>query len=279
MKKTYWIASYPKSGNTWLRIFLNNLLHDDNEPVCINDLPVHNIIASARLPFDLALGLKSSDLLPDEIACLRPRVDEILAQESPKKLFRKIHDAYLHTACGDPIISTRASAGVIYLIRNPLDVTVSYAHHYAISFDKGIQQLGDRDNQLAFRPNGTGSQFSQMISCWSRHVRSWTEQTDIPVLVLRYEDLLADPLTYFARAVHFAGLGADIEDIQAAIEASRFDKLQSQEQRERFKETPRGTTHFFRKGQAGDWRNHLSKAQIQAIVTKHGQVMGAHGYL
>ncbi|HJX72016.1 MAG TPA: hypothetical protein VJ346_08695, partial [Bacteroidales bacterium] len=70
-KKIVWLASYPKSGNTWFRIFLTNLLNHTNEPVDINNL-YPSTIASSRSLFDEATGLESSDLTLDEIELLRP---------------------------------------------------------------------------------------------------------------------------------------------------------------------------------------------------------------
>lgn len=278
MSTTYWIASYPKSGNTWFRIFLNNLLHEDTTAVRINDLPVQNAIGSARLPFDLGLGLKSSDLLADEIDCLRPRVDELLQPPGDLPLFRKIHDAYLDTACGEPIASRHATAGAIYLLRNPLDIVVSYAHHANDTVDALIARLNDPQAAIGGAREGLHEQLRQRLSDWSTHVRSWTEQRDFPVCVLRYEDMLERPAEQFTEAVRFVGFEHHASEIAAAIEAARFDRLQAQEQQGRFRETPRAASHFFRKGQAGDWRNHLSDAQVRAVLEAHGETMRHWGY-
>ncbi|MCP5028332.1 MAG: sulfotransferase domain-containing protein, partial [Actinomycetia bacterium] len=79
MKPIVWLASYPKSGNTWFRTFLANLLRDDEDPVDINELRTGSI-ASARNPFDIHTGLEASDLTQDEIDLLRPGVYRRMAE-------------------------------------------------------------------------------------------------------------------------------------------------------------------------------------------------------
>jgi hypothetical protein len=78
--RTVWLASYPKSGNTWLRMLIANLSAVDDRPVDINDLPERGGIGSARGPFDYLTLVDSSLLTHDEIDALRPRVYEELAR-------------------------------------------------------------------------------------------------------------------------------------------------------------------------------------------------------
>jgi aryl sulfotransferase len=73
MMRTIWLASYPKSGNTWFRMLAANLSAQNGKPVDINNLPERGGIASARGPFDYLSPLDSSLLTHDEIDCLRPR--------------------------------------------------------------------------------------------------------------------------------------------------------------------------------------------------------------
>ena len=111
MTRTIWLASYPKSGNTWFRMLVANLSANDGKPVDINDLPERSGIASAREPFDHLLLIDSGLLTHDEIDCLRPRVYEELArgaeddeydvpEDAPPVRFVKVHDAYTLTPNG-----------------------------------------------------------------------------------------------------------------------------------------------------------------------------------
>jgi len=100
----YWLASYPKSGNTWFRVFLANLRREKSEPVDINQLNIIGI-ASARELFDKMTGLKGADLTQKEIERLRPRVYEEMLKEAEESLFLKIHDAYTYTDKGECYLS------------------------------------------------------------------------------------------------------------------------------------------------------------------------------
>ena len=133
-----WLASYPKSGNTWLRTFLTSYLKNDGTPASINEL-IGPLVTSRAL-FDEYLGLPSSDLAPGEILRLRPLLHELLAAELPRPTFFKVHDACIHTA-GGPLFPRAATAGAVYLVRNPLDVAVSYAHHLQWSIDRTVEEM------------------------------------------------------------------------------------------------------------------------------------------
>ena len=88
LKKIIWLASYPKSGNTWFRMFFSNLLSSSDEPVSINNIMDPNI-ASQRYLFDNYAGVNSSDLSEQEIGNLRPKVYAALAAELADTIFMK----------------------------------------------------------------------------------------------------------------------------------------------------------------------------------------------
>ena len=277
-KNIVWLASYPKSGNTWFRVFLTNLLGGRQETADINDLD-DTRIASARGAFDNAVGLEAGDLTGDEIDLLRPRVYDRWSASSPDEiLFRKIHDAYEYTSGGEPLISVTATRAALYLVRNPLDVAVSYAHHSRSSLDDAVSALCDPDHAFCGNPGVLANQLRQRISTWSGHVRSWTRQRDIPVRVVRYEDMKRRPIETFADAVSFAGFDYDIPAIARAVELSAFERLREQEAADGFREKARNAGWFFRRGEVGAWRDALSSEQVSRIVACHGEVMAELGY-
>lgn len=276
IKNTYWLASYPKSGNTWFRMFLNQLLGSE-QTLNINDLPIKNTIASARNGFDASLGINSSDLLQQEIDYLRPFSDELYSNAVESTTFRKIHDAYISPYTHNPIISTKISAGAIYIVRNPLDVLVSYHYHLNKSIEATLKILNGLNENRNRR--GIKSQFDQYMGGWSHHVNSWTKQNDMPVHIVRYEDLLTDPFTHFKTAMKFLQIERDDTLLKLAIENTRFDKLKQQESKVRFVETPNQSQQFFRKGVAGAWNGYLTSSQVEQIISTHSVVMKELGYL
>lgn len=273
----YWLASYPKSGNTWFRSFLTNLLQDGDAPADINELNTGNI-ASARGWLDEVLGFDTAELDPDEVDRLRPIVYRWSAAHGETE-YHKIHDAYWHLEDGEPLVSREATRGALYLLRNPLDVAPSYANHRTRSIDEAIEKMADRTHSLSHSRHGLTTQTRQKMFDWSSHVLSWVDADGLDCRVLRYEDMLADPMTAFAGAAAYLGLPDDPEAIAKAVRFSDFAELKRQEGEKGFRERPPKVGSFFRQGRSGDWRETLSDEQVARIIADHGEVMRRFGYL
>jgi hypothetical protein len=276
-----WLASYPKSGNTWFRVFYTNLVRDLDTPVSVNELEPR-LIAASRTHFDDYTGVESSDLSRDEIERLRPRVYEIISRvegtdENP--IFMKIHDAFTRTGDGRPLVSPQATQGAIYFLRNPLDVAVSFAHHSACDIDTIIGRMADESSCLNDRPDRIGNQFRQRLLSWSNHVTGWVDGLGARLHLMRYEDMVRAPLDTFTSAVRFARLPDEPARIQKALRFSDIRELQRQEQAHGFKEKSQLAKSFFRKGKTGSWREVLTDRQAQRIIDDHRIVMKRFGYL
>src|SRR5262245_26713926 len=114
-----WLASYPKSGNTWMRLLLANIQSEDGLPVCINQLEPGSFVHSRRL-FDLNTLVDSALLRPDEFATLRSSVIDEHVCEQRAPIFAKVHDAWIHGAGGLAMLRRRERAS-LYRVRDPAD--------------------------------------------------------------------------------------------------------------------------------------------------------------
>jgi len=275
--KIVWLASYPKSGNTWFRCFLSALI--DGE-VHINQLHTDGIFSSRGL-FDRTFDIDSRLLNEDEVKNRMPRIIRHYASQSEKLLFCKIHDAYTINKKEEPIIPADVSQVVIYLIRNPLDVVASYANHMHRDIDYAIRAMNKDNGYLARQKNGlnVGNQFPQLMYSWSGHVRSWHDQHAIRVITIRYEDMKRDSLATFTKAIDAMGLNATEDQIQQAIDLTKFDRIKKFEQEKGFREKNFKSPSFFRKGQVGGYEKELTSEQMKLIIDKHRSVMGDFGYL
>lgn len=278
-----WLASYPRSGNTWLGIFLMHLLSTGGETVDINQLRRKlgdMAIASNRASFDALAGVESSDLAPDEVDRLRPRVYEAVAAASERPSYIKVHDAYLLTPDNEPLMPAGATRAAVCIVRNPLDVAVSnafFAGHQ--DFDLAIAQMANPERTLSFKAGKLSDQLRQRLSTWSGHVTSWLDAPGIKCHLVRYEDMVQNPCPTFTALVKFLGLPQDTPAISNAIERASFHHLREAEERHGFVEKLPEALHFFRAGRVGDWRDHLSPAQAARIVGNHRTVMERLGYL
>ena len=273
-----WLASYPKSGNTWLRAVLTQYLRNDGEPASINTL-LGRRLAGDRETFDELVGLDSSDLTPDEVLHYRPSFCELLAEALPPPAFVKAHDAYLRLPGGATLFPKTATAGVIYLVRNPLDVAVSYAHHRNQSIDDTVAWMADRTASEGGVTHRLTTRLPEPLTTWSGHVSSWLDQKELPLHVARYEDLLEDSQAGFGAIVRFAGLDWNGARLARAIAHAAFPHLRAEEEESGFVEKQPTAPSFFRAGVAGSWRSVLSARQVRALVDTHGTVMERLGYL
>ena len=276
-RQTVWLASYPKSGNTWLRA-VYTAWSGQKSPE-LNDL-AGGLIAAARPLFDDTLGIASSDLTHEEIDALRPRVDELLTADAAGPVLRKCHDALFDGPAGEPVLSVAATRAALYMIRDPRDIAVSVAHHFGRSLEWGARYVSDPAAVTGGPRRGLVDQLRQRLGTWSEHVCSWVDGASFPVHVLRYEDCLAEPVATFGEALRAAGLDAwDDERVATAVEHAAFERLRAAEDREGFREKPPEALRFFRRGRAGGWKDELPADLATTIQDGHREVMRRFGYL
>lgn len=267
-----WLASYPKSGNTWFHILLGNMLGGD-EPQDINTLSQRLLVAAHYGTIDDHALLDAQLLRSVEVDRLRPLVHDAFAAELSAAVYVKTHDAYRVLDNGMPLLGRRARAA-IYLVRDPRDVAVSFAFHNDLTIDQAIADLNSPDTCLSGLAH---QQVRQRLLDWSGHVSSWLGQTDVPLCLIRYEDLLADTVAEFGRALAFLGNPTDAATLVRTVANADFAVLQQQERRNGFVGRV-GAAPFFRSGRAGGWRQHLTADQLRAIESAHGAAMDRLGY-
>lgn len=266
-----WVASYPKSGNTWVRTFLANLLSNNDQAFDINRLDKVVSNFDNRGAFDSIVGWETADLQLEAVNRMRLDVQDLLSRKG--RLFYKVHDAFCHPVSRQPLFSHRATSRAVYIIRNPLDVAVSFGHHMGGDIDQAIKLMGQRTAHLRLN-----TQLPQPMGDWSWHVQSWTDDPKLRKKILRYEDLLEYPMKSFTEMAQFAGLPDEESRVKRAIKHASFAALQRQEDENGFKETSVKSKRFFREGRAGGWQSVLSGPQVDRIISQHRETMKRFGY-
>lgn len=278
MKNIIWLASYPKSGNTWCRVFLAYLFNKSDKSIDLNHLGIGNIFSS-RTIIEEQTGYDISELSSDECDELRSYAFEKLAEATNEDLYVKTHDAYISMNSGKNMFPVNATKAVIYFIRNPFDVAVSFANHLSITTDDAILKICDPNFILAASIKKYNPQVRQRLLSWSGHVNSWKSQTDFPILFVRYEDLLINAEKEFRKIVNFLNIRYSEEKFQQALLYSKFENLQEIEKESGFKEKPADCNRFFNIGKAGYFRNHLSQRAIDMLINKYSKTMINFNYL
>lgn len=272
----YWLVSYPRSGSTWLALALGSM-YRGGPPV---EFTIGNVLfpqAAAREVFDRVLGIESSDLTPDEDECLRPLLYETLAKHAEAPMIRRVHSAFVHTNAGEPLFSPALTLGAVYIVRDPRDVAVSYANYMSYPIDNTIDAMRNPAAAAGAPPAALSPLLRQRLLTWSGHVQSWLD-ADLRLLLIRYEEMLANPAGALSSVAAFLGWNTPPEVVAAAVETTQFSRLQSEEQKHGFESSIRRSGPFFRRGLAGGWRDALAPDQVRQIEHDHGTIMTRMGY-
>ena len=274
LKNIVWLASYPKSGNTWSRIFLANYLLGALEPVPINQVHRIGIGDSVANAYRIVAGGRYDPMDTMGHLRLREQVLRGIVNNGADVNFVKTHNAK-GRAFGVELILPRYTRAAVYILRNPLDVAVSYARHYGQTPAQAARAISRSDNTTSADPTSV----KQYLGNWSEHVTGWVETRDFPVHVMRYEDMKTDPHKAFSALLKFIGVPVDAERLERAIRFSSFDEMKRQESVTPFVERSTNLERFFHTGETGQWKAALSPEDVAFLRERHGKVMARYGYL
>jgi sulfotransferase family protein len=271
----FWVAAYPRSGNTWIRMFIFNLVRvmsglDEGES--INDMPKFSPWDADIRLYTKYLKAETSDI--KELASVRHLVQrDIASSQNSGLVFAKTH-WLIGRVFGYNTFNFSATAGAVYCIRNPLDVAISLAHHLDKSNDYAIEFMGTHLASLVGKIN------ADLLGSWSENVSSWTHDPLPEICIIRYEDMIEDPQLWFGvLARHIFNPAPTTEQISEAIRRSSFQKLKAQEKEHGYVEQGDKTRSFFREGHAEQWKDALTSQQIDRIIRDHSAQMEKFGYL
>lgn len=272
-----WLASYPKSGNTWMRAFLHNFFLNTRRPVNLNRLQGQVSQSDGMLMWFQMLDQRPcEEWTVEDVARMRPKVNELIARGQTGSVFCKTHNAMV-TAYGFPTINLQVTSGAIYIVRNPLDLASSLADYSGITVEKAIDWLETDD--LETESDAAFNHVKLRLGSWSQHVESWTGRPNPRLHVVRYEDMLAHPAKAFGEVSRFLRLKSSRQRLLRAVRNSSFDVMRRQEESHGFNERSAHQERFFRRGKAGGWKDELSESQVKRICGAHGEQMKRFGYL
>ena len=260
LNRIIWIASFPKSGNTWTRIFLANYFLPKEQAPDINNLRRFTLSDMRQDFFDRAAGqpFRAGDF--DEWLTMRVKALRLIAAAKPNPHFVKTHCQIMRVGSIE-MIPPELTAAAVYVVRNPFDVVPSYARHLDCDLDKAIDRMLDPAHM-----NGSGTGIMEAVGRWDDHVSRWTKAPGLARHVMRYEDMIADPERSFRGLLGFLRVPVQDGQLRRAVRASSFEKLKSEETKKGFVERPKNMKAFFARGKAGAWRDDLSPAQVGRLV-------------
>jgi len=292
-----WIASYPKSGNTWVRLLISSLVSKNNSDVIDDRLQTKGQCCSRAIfqkflnnndpklndidftKFPSAKKIKEDDnllFLFQRGEILKKYVADVNGQSS---IMLKTHAALNGSFLNQDQFPKGVTKRAILIIRNPLDVLQSAMVHYGRSADDQLEHMLNVSSGTAGDFERTKN-FATLQSSWEQFNFSWLgkESENFPLLVLRYEDLLFTPITCVTAINSFLGLGAKENDIVDAIISNRFENLQKLEKTSGFTEKSQHAEKFFNKGKVGSYK-HLPDNILRKAVETLGVSAQKFGYV
>ncbi len=277
-----WLASYPKSGNTWLRSLLATYFYSTDGIFNFNLLKFIDQYPS------VAYFKKYEDSFSSPESTAKYWLDEQDKINKDKKLrFFKTHNAMCRI---NKFRFTDASKtlGAIYIVRDPRNIISSLAHHYQIDLEEALEFMINEKKALVEKKGQRFLGFVPLFS-WSFHQKSWSECKGFPVLTIRYEDLQLETFNTFKKVFEFIKSTSNLkiffdkEKAKKVIRSCEFEKLQKLEEKEGFKESmiKKGTNEkikFFNLGTKNDYKKLLSNQLIDEMNHLYKEQLRKYDY-
>jgi len=260
LRRIIWLASYPKSGNTWMRSLLAHYFMPAGQAPDINNLRQFTTGDTRQDFFDAAAGGQFRGKNLEDWVKMRAKALRLIAGSKPDYHFVKTHCQTIRMFDHD-IIPPDLTAAAIYIMRNPFDLAPSFARHQGADIDTAIKMMCYSDTVMG-TPNG----IYDLLGRWDDHINAWNNAPGLPHYVVRYEDLLHHPAKTMRKLLEkFLSVKVEGPKLARAIKATSFEAMKKQEETLGFTEKPQGMTAFFAKGQAGVWREDLTPQQVGRI--------------
>ena len=257
----FWIASYPKNGNTWLRSLLSAYYFTKNGNF-INDKILKNIPQFPEKRYFTNFDYDKS--LPTSTAQFWIKAQEIINKEKKIKFF-KTHNIYGSLNNTD-FSNKYNSIGAVYIIRDPRNVLTSMMNHFEMNKDEALQfMLNEKKFTYDHFKKNDYSDF-QFISSWEKNYKSWIKNKDFPIKLIKYEDLLDQTFYVVKDLINFINKTCNLDHnfdkskAQNAIETTSFEKLKKIENNHGFSESIKSKNRdknkvpFFHLGPNNNWQ-------------------------
>lgn len=283
-----WIASYPKSGNTWIRSLLASYLFSKDGKFSfkllknIERFSVKNHLVNLSSDFNYQNRISENWI----------RSQEIINKDKKIRFF-KTHNA-MCTINGNKFTDKLNTMATIYIVRDPRNLISSLAHHYEFGLEEAFNFITNK-RKIIYPINFNSNEKNvdepndfNFLGDWSSHYQSWKNINFCPIKIIKYEDFLADPKKAFVLILNFLSkffkFKFDKKKIDNALDSTSFNSLSQMEKSEGFEESvisskTKKKIKFFNLGKRNNWNILLDKKFIGKIETHFRKEMSDLGYL
>ena len=229
-----WIASYPKSGNTYLRSFLASYYYSEDGNFDFNQLlKIH------QFP-----NIKLSKFIPKtkEEASENWMFNQNTFFKRDKLNLVKTHNC-LYPYKKNNFTSKNQTIGAIYIVRDPRNLITSLKHHYSIDYEKAMELMLDENSSLLEKSHDKDFSNFTYLNSWSNHYNSWKNSSDFKTLFIKYEDLEKNRTEIFKKIIFFVNEVTENNQkinekkLSNSIKTTNFSNLKNKELNEGFEES------------------------------------------
>ena len=227
-----WLASYPKSGNTYVRAFLSAYYFSED-----GQFDFGQILKIDQFPHEKFFKQKVNSI--DEASKLWMPIQREINKDKKIRFF-KTHSV-LGNYKGNQFTSPETTLGAIYIVRDPRNVISSLKNHYSYNDDQALEMIMDKKRSLMSN-NGSHASLT-FISSWAENYLSWVRNNQFRRLFVKYEDLMINKYETFRDIIVFTNTlmnkteGVNKSKLQKAIETTNFDVFKQKEINENLDKT------------------------------------------
>jgi hypothetical protein len=280
-----WLASYPKSGNTFLRSLLTAYLFTKdgnfNFEVLKNINQFPNNVTFEKLGIDIS---NQKEVIKNYIKVQ----EETNKRDGEGIRFLKTHST-LQDIDGHKFTNLKNCLGVIYIVRDPRDVAKSYSNHNSTSIEESINYMKEFNIGGGVKSKDRKNETITHIGSWSSHYTSWKEFDKVDrYLLIKYEDLVKETEKTFLKVLTFVckltkkKLDLDKNKLKNVLNTTTFDSMQRLEKQNGFKEAVElngKKITFFKYGAKNNWKKILTSENKKKIEDLFREEMKELGYL
>jgi len=279
-----WIASYPKSGNTWLRALLSTYYYT-KDGIFSDDKILGNIGQFPEKKY--FTNFKYDPTLPGDTSKLWIEAQNKINSDKKIKFF-KTHSALVKLGVNQ-FTNKKNSLGCIYIVRDPRNLVSSLSNHFEMSYEDSLNfMMNEKKYTYDFFKKNDYSDF-QFISSWENNYKSWKDNKIIPIKIVKYEDLLNETYFVFKDILKFVSELMNDQNkfnkqkAQNSVMSTSFENLKKYEDNKGFAESLISKTNkkkipFFHLGPNNNWKNNFDQDFQNKLNTTFKENLKELGY-
>jgi len=279
-----WIASYPKSGNTWLRALLSTYYYT-KDGIFSDDKILGNIGQFPEKKY--FTNFKYDPTLPGDTSKLWIEAQNKINFDKKIKFF-KTHSALVNLGVNQ-FTNKKNSLGCIYIVRDPRNLVSSLSNHFEMSYEDSLNfMMNEKKYTYDFFKKNDYSDF-QFISSWENNYKSWKDNKIIPIKIVKYEDLLNETYFVFKDILKFVSELMNDQNkfnkqkAQNSVMSTSFENLKKHEDNKGFAESLISKTNkkkipFFHLGPNNNWKNNFNQDFQNKLNTTFKENLKELGY-